>query len=133
MRGDDPQRPRATRGGPPQGRLISALAAVSDLRTCAMEPLVMFLVSALTGGENSPGDPHKGHIVVPRSHAYLADLLAKAFEGRGEVEVIVDRRRGDRRMQQEPAAVGRRRAGRRRPQNPPDEGGAGTEPGANEK
>src|SRR2546428_9868455 len=105
MRGDDPQRPRATRGGPPQGRLISALAAVSDLRTCAMEPLVMFLVSALTGGENSPGDPHKVHIVVPRSHAYLADLLAKEFHGRGDVQVILDRRRGDRRVERPPVAA----------------------------
>src|SRR2546422_3913832 len=112
MRGNDPQRPRATRGGPPQGRLICALAAVSDLRTCAMEPLVMFLVSALTGGENSPGDPHRVHIVVPRSHAYLADLLAKAFEGRGDVEVIVDRRRGDRRKEQAPGTVAGRRAER---------------------
>src|SRR2546426_12835874 len=111
MRGDDPQRPRATRGGPPQGRLISALAAVSDLRTCAMEPLVMFLVSALTGGENSPGDPHRVHIVVPRSHAYLADLLAKAFEGRGGVEGIVDRRRGGRGVAEAPGDGGRSRRG----------------------
>jgi len=97
-----------------------------------MEPLVMFLVSALTGGENSPGDPHRVHIVVPRSHAYLADLLAKAFEGRGDVEVIVDRRRGDRRMQQQPVTVERRRADRRRPKDATIEVVTGTGPVAEE-
>jgi len=43
------------------------------------------------------------------------DLLAKAFEGREDVEVIVDRRRGERRAQQRSIAVERRRAERRRP------------------
>src|SRR2546422_9866597 len=78
-----------------------------------MEPLVMLFVSALTGGENSPGDPRKVHIIVPRPRAYLADLLAKALEGREDVEVIVDRRQRDRRTQQKAVVTERRRMERR--------------------
>ena|SRR5438309_668725 len=80
-----------------------------------MEPLVMLFVSALAGGENSPGDPRKVHIIVPRSRAYLADLLAKALEGREDVEVIVDRRQRDRRTQQKAVVTERRGTERRRP------------------
>ena len=83
-----------------------------------MESLVMRFVRAITGGENSPGDSPKLYIIIPRPHAYLADLLAKAFEGRTDVEIVADRRRGERRMQQQPAAVERRRgADRRKPKD----------------
>ena len=75
----------------------------------------MHFVSALTGAGNAPGDPRKVYIIVPRSRAYLADLLAKAVEGREDVEVIVDRRRRDRRTQQQPVAQERRRTERRQP------------------
>jgi len=81
-----------------------------------MEPLVMRFVSAFPGAGHSPGDLRRVHIVVPRSRAYLADLLAKAFEGREGVEIIVDRRSRDRRMQQLPVGAERRRAQRRRSQ-----------------
>ena len=79
-----------------------------------MESLVVRFVRAITGGENSPGDSPKMYIIVPRSRAYLADLLAKAFAGREDVEIMVDRRRGERRTQREPVVVDRRRAERRR-------------------
>ncbi len=79
-----------------------------------MEPLVFSFVSALTGPEYSDGDDRKIHVIVPRSHAYLADLLARAFERREDVEVIVDRRQGERRGEQRPVAVERRREERRR-------------------
>src|SRR2546428_11636586 len=83
-----------------------------------MESLVMRFVRAITGGENSPGDSPKLYIIIPRPHAYLADLLVKAFEGRQDVEIIADRRRGERRMQQKPPAVARRCADRREPKYP---------------
>src|SRR2546428_12926320 len=82
-----------------------------------MESLVMRFVRAITGGENSPGDSPKLYIIIPRPHAYLADLLVKAFEGRTDVEIIADRRRGERRMQQLPAGVERRRADQREAKN----------------
>src|SRR2546428_12105095 len=90
-----------------------------------MESLVMRFVRAITGGENSPGDSPKLYIIIPRPHAYLADLLVKAFEGRQDVEIIADRRRGERRMQQQPPAVERRRADRREAKKQGDEGGIG--------
>jgi len=80
-----------------------------------MDSLVMRFVRAISGGENSPGDSPKLYIIIPRPHAYLADLLAKAFEGRKDVEIIADRRHGERRIQQQPAVVERRRADRRKP------------------
>src|SRR2546426_9513709 len=94
-----------------------------------MESLVMRFVRAISGGENSPGDSPKLYIIIPRPHAYLADLLAKAFEGRKDVEIIADRRHGERRIQQQPAGVERRRADRRKPK----EGGIGGVIGAGDR
>jgi hypothetical protein len=51
---------------------------------------------------------------VPQTQAYLADLLTRAFEGRGDIEVLVDRRRGERRAQPKIVSLERRRADRRR-------------------
>lgn len=45
----------------------------------------------------------------------LADMLAKAFAGREDVTIIMDRRRAERRIWQQPVAVDRRQAARRRP------------------
>jgi hypothetical protein len=80
-----------------------------------MESLVMSFVAALTAGGNPEGNPGKVCIIVPRPRAYLADLLAKAFEGREDVEVIVDRRYGERRAQKRSVGTERRRGQRRRP------------------
>src|SRR2546428_13695540 len=77
-----------------------------------LESLVISLVTALTGGQRSDSGHERISIIVPGAHAHLVDLLAKAFEGREDVEVIVDRRRGDRRTQERPVAVGRGRAAR---------------------
>lgn len=79
-----------------------------------MESLVLSLVAALAGDEYSNGDHQRITIVVPRAHADLIDVLARAFAQRGDVDVIVDRRRGERRAQQRPVAVERRGAKRRR-------------------
>lgn len=59
-------------------------------------------------------NPGKVCIIVPRARAYLADLLVKAFEGRDDVEIIVDRRQGERRTRKVAVAVERRWAERRR-------------------
>ncbi len=80
-----------------------------------MIPLVLSFVAPLIDTEHSDGDPAKVYIVVPRHRAYVADLLRKAFEGREEVEILVDRRQGERRTRQRPVALERRRADRRRP------------------
>jgi hypothetical protein len=80
-----------------------------------MIPLILSFVSPLIDTEHSDGDPAKVYIVVPRHRAYVADLLRKAFEGREDVEILVDRRQGERRMRHRPVALERRRADRRRP------------------
>src|SRR2546425_2044784 len=71
-----------------------------------MQSLVISLVTALTGGQRSDSGHERVSIIVPATHTHLLDLLAKAFEGREDVEVIVDRRRGDRRAQERPVAGG---------------------------
>jgi hypothetical protein len=80
-----------------------------------MDSLIMSFVTALTSEGPSDGNPGKVVIIVPRSRAYLADLLAQAFQGKEDVEIIVDRRYGDRRTLQGPAATERRWIDRRRP------------------
>lgn len=74
----------------------------------------MSFVSALIDVGRSGDNPEKVFIIVPRPRAYLADLLAKAFERREDVEIIVDRRYGERRTHKRPVAVDRRRGQRRR-------------------
>lgn len=81
----------------------------------ATESLAMSFVVALTAAEHPGDDPAKVFIIVPQPRAYLADLLAKSFEARKDVEIIVDRRYGERRTRRQPVAVERRRAERRRP------------------
>lgn len=74
----------------------------------------MSLVSPLTDPEHAD-NPGKVRIIVPRARAYLADLIAKAFESREDVEIIVDRRYGERRTRNVAVAVQRRWKERRRP------------------
>ncbi|HLQ65592.1 MAG TPA: hypothetical protein VK201_12940 [bacterium] len=64
--------------------------------------------------ERPDGDDQKIHVIVPPAQAHLADPLTRMFEGRGDVEVLVDRRRGERRTQDQVVGSDRRRADRRR-------------------
>lgn len=79
-----------------------------------MESLVMSFVSPPPDAEHSHGNPMKVFIIVPRQRAYLGDLLLKAFEGREDVEIVVDRRYGERRTRNQTTAVERRLGPRRR-------------------
>ena len=54
-------------------------------------------------------------IIIHPSYAYLEEELCKTFEGQEDVQVIVNRRRVDRRVSREPVAIDRRRADRRNP------------------
>lgn len=84
---------------------------------CDGTPLVLHFVSALAGEGPSPRDPGKVYIIVPQSRAYLADLLAKAVQGREDMVVIVDRRRRERRTREESVMVDRRHGARRKPKD----------------
>ena len=79
-----------------------------------METLVMSFVTPLIDAEHPDGNPGEVYIIVPRPRAYLTDLLRKAFEGREDVKILVDRRYGERRAQQRPVATERRQRTRRR-------------------
>lgn len=78
-----------------------------------MESVISSLVSGLGHDRPVDGNPGKVHIIVPQARAYLATLLAEAFQGRKDVEVIVDRRHGERRTRKGSAAMERRWAERR--------------------
>lgn len=80
-----------------------------------MESLTFSLSSPLFDAKDSSRDDWRIFVIVPRAHAYLADLLTKVFEGRGAVVTIVDRRQRERRSAQQAFAVERRQRDRRRP------------------
>ncbi len=79
-----------------------------------MEALSFSFLSALSPPERSDSGDRRIYVIVPRTQAYLADLLTKAFEGRTDLEVLVDRRRGERRAQPKVVSLDRRRVDRRR-------------------
>ena len=80
-----------------------------------MESMILSFLTPLADAAHPVGNPGKVFIVVPRHRAYLADLLVKAFEGREDVEIVADRRYGERRTQQRSVGVERRRGQRRQP------------------
>jgi hypothetical protein len=80
----------------------------------SMSSLAISLIPALTHPDRSDRDEGKIYVIVPKDQAYLADLLTKRFEGQGRVEVVVDRRRAERRTQRHAVSLNRRRADRRR-------------------
>ena len=54
-------------------------------------------------------------IIIHPSYVYLEEELRKTFEDQGDVRIIVDRRRAERRVSQQPITIDRRRADRRSP------------------
>jgi hypothetical protein len=78
-----------------------------------MDSVGVSLVPGLGDSEHPDGD-WKIYVIVPPAQASLVDPLAKKFEGRGRVEVFVDRRRAERRTQHQVVSLDRRRADRRR-------------------
>lgn len=53
-------------------------------------------------------------VVIRRPYAHLENELRNTFKERDDVKVILDRRYGERRRKQQPAAIERRKADRRR-------------------
>lgn len=77
------------------------------------EFIPVFVLGILGVTEGSWHNPARMLLIVRRPYAHLEDRLRRAFEGRGDIEVIADRRRGERRMGDRGAPVERRRAERR--------------------
>lgn len=63
----------------------------------------------------SPGALPRLLVIVQAREARLYEYLARALAGVRDVQVILDRRRGERRREHRPVAQERRRGERRRP------------------
>ena len=63
----------------------------------AMEPPAISFVTLETkaAAAGSGGGHRSVRVMVPRTRAYLAPLLAKAFEGRRDVEIVVSPQPGE--------------------------------------
>jgi hypothetical protein len=79
-----------------------------------MPSLPVFLVRILRAAVRSEGTPPSMCIVIRRPYAELEQEILRAFEGQDDVQILVDRRRGERRRQPEAVDVDRRRQDRRK-------------------
>ncbi len=79
-----------------------------------MSFLPAFLLRILEAAAHPEEGRENMFIVVRRPYTYLQEELRQAFEGQGDVHIIVDRRSGERRTGPEPVTVERRQAERRR-------------------
>jgi hypothetical protein len=78
--------------------------------TESIPAFVLRMFSLTEGLRHNPG---RMLLIVRRQYAQLEDRLRRAFEGRDDIVVIADRRRGDRRASTRPVQGERRRADRR--------------------
>ena len=75
-------------------------------------PAFLMTVLGLTeGGRHNPG---KMRLIVRRPYTYLENRIRQAFSGHDDVEVILDRRRGERRVRDRAPRDERRRDARRK-------------------
>jgi len=72
-----------------------------------------FIVSLFGVTEELGHNPAKMRLIVRRPYAHLEERLRRAFEGRDDVEIVIDRRRGERRMSVRPFPLERRHGDRR--------------------
>src|SRR5260370_37195889 len=72
-----------------------------------------FVLSILGVTEGQGHRPARMRMIVRRPYAYLESRLRRAFEGRDDVDIISDRRRGERRAGARPVQKERRQGERR--------------------
>ena len=72
-----------------------------------------FVLSILGVTEGRGPGPARTRMIVRRPYAYLEGRLRWAFEGRDDVDIISDRRRGERRAGARPVQKERRQGERR--------------------
>ena len=72
-----------------------------------------FIVTVLGVTEGSWQNAARMLLIVRRPYAHLEERLRRAFQGRGDVEVLPDRRRGERRRNPRTVEEERRRVERR--------------------
>jgi len=74
-----------------------------------------FLLHVVRVADRLHHNPGRMLLIVRGPYAHLEDRLRRLFEGRHDVEVILDRRRGERRTRSQANQPERRRADRRTP------------------
>ena len=74
-----------------------------------------FLLHVVRVADGLHHNPGRMLLIVRGPYAHLEDRLRRLFEGRHDVEVILDRRRGERRTRSQANQPERRRADRRTP------------------
>ncbi len=80
-----------------------------------MESPPVYLFRILTANRKRGEDRGLMYIIIRQPYAYLEEELRRAFKGQEDVRIVVDRRSGERRRSQQPAALERRKADRRTP------------------
>jgi hypothetical protein len=74
------------------------------------------LLLTVLGAALPPEDTRRRmYVVLRQPYAYLQDALRRAFEEQEEVQIIIDRRGGERRRASQPVPSDRRRSDRRTP------------------
>src|SRR5262249_46005208 len=97
----------------PPGTEVDCSASLAR-RAIALEPLPAFLLKIATAKPWRGERRGMAYIVIQRPYAHLEDEVRRAFAGREDIKVVVDRRSGERRVTQQRVRVERRRADRRR-------------------
>ncbi len=77
--------------------------------------LPQFLLRILKGVSPSEEGTGNMSIIIRQPYAHLEKELTKTFKGQGDVQVIVDKRNGERRKTQQDVERERRHADRRQP------------------
>jgi hypothetical protein len=72
-----------------------------------------FVLSIFGVAEGRGHGPARMRMIVRRPYAHLESRLRRAFEGRDDVDIIPDRRRGERRAGARPVRTERRQGERR--------------------
>jgi hypothetical protein len=78
-----------------------------------MGPFPLFVVKIVRAAAGRPEARVNMTIVIRRAFEHLETELRQAFEGQRDVQVIVDRRHGERRRRSVPVTSERRHADRR--------------------
>jgi hypothetical protein len=99
---------------PAPGSMASLCGVAFFYGDIDMRPTEEFQIKVSRSLPAARGGVRKMTVVVRKPYAYLVESLASVFQGHPDAEVIVDRRRGERRHSEKPVAFNRRRAERRR-------------------
>ena len=75
-------------------------------------PAFLMTILGATGGGGH--NPRTMRLIIRRPYAYIENRIRQEFAGHDDVEIIVDRRRGERRHRGQPIQDERRRDARRK-------------------